>query len=123
MKENCLFFCEITDCTDRNTFCGYIPSVQNEKDLLDEAIKALNITFETGRNWDALCELYRDFNWIEQKNIKIFHLGLSLMSMEDIRIYSNIVKITCDFWKYIPDHDVFFYFSLYEKDLIYPLLL
>ena len=41
--------------------------------------------------WDALCELYLDFYWIDTLNIVIIHENLSKLSFDDFRMYISIV--------------------------------
>ena len=83
-----------------DTFIGYVYKVRDKMDLFLNLSKALVFPNYFGENWDALCEVYRDFDWISNKY--------------DLRMYLKIIKITLSFWAGFNDHSVCFIFS--EKD-------
>ena len=97
-----------------DTFVGYVYKVRDKMDLFLNLSKALVFPNYFGENWDALCEVYRDFDWISNNDIVIIHEDLSLLDEYDLRMYLKIIKITLSFWADFNDHSVCFIFS--EKD-------
>lgn len=97
-----------------DTFIGYVYKVRDKMDLFLNLSKALVFPNYFGENWDALCEVYRDFDWISNNDIVIIHEDLSLLDEYDLRMYLKIIKITLLFWAGFNDHSVCFIFS--EKD-------
>lgn len=66
------------------------PSEYRE-DLYAKLSESLCFPDYFGKNWDALCELYLDFYWIDTLNIVIIHENLSKLSFDDFRMYISIV--------------------------------
>ena len=97
-----------------DTFIGYVYKVRDKMDLFLNLSKALVFPNYFGENWDALCEVYRDFDWISNNDIVIIHEDLSLLDEYDLRMYLKIIKITLSFGAGFNDHSVCFIFS--EKD-------
>ena len=97
-----------------DTFIGYVYKVRDKMDLFLNLSKALVFPNYFGENWDALCEVYRDFDWISNNDIVIIHEDLSLLDEYDLRMYLKIIKITLSFWAGVNVHSVCFIFS--EKD-------
>ena len=97
-----------------DTFIGYVYKVRDKMDLFLNLSKALVFPNYFGENWDALCEVYRDFDWISNNDIVIIHEDLSLLDEYDLRMYLKIIKITLSFLAGFNDHSVCFIFS--EKD-------
>ena len=85
-------------------------------DLFLNLSKALVFPNYFGENWDALCEVYRDFDWISNNDIVIIHEDLSLLDEYDFRMYLKIIKIPLSFWAGFNDHSVCFIFSEKEKN-------
>ena len=87
-----------------DSYIGYIPEVSN-RDYF-------------GKNWDALCELYLDFYWIDTLNIVIIHENLSKLSFDDFRMYMSIVLYCIDSWKKDIGHNILFVFNQKERKQI-----
>lgn len=101
-----------------NTFVGYVYKVRDKIDLFLNLSKALVFPNYLGENWDTLCEVYRDFDWISNNDIVIIHEDLSLLDDYDLRICLKIIKITLSFWADFNDHSVCFIFSEKDKNRI-----
>ena len=112
--ENIFFFLYPRMYLVEDTFIGYVYKVRDKMDLFLNLSKALVFPNYFGENWDALCEVYRDFDWISNNDIVIIHEDLSLLDEYDLRMYLKIIKITLSFWAGFNDHSVCFIFS--EKD-------
>ena len=100
-----------------DTFVGYVYKVRDKMDLFLNLSKALVFPNYFGENWDALCEVYRDFDWISNNDIVIIHEDLSLLDEYDLRMYLKIIKITLSFWADFNDHSVCFIFCIQYNQL------
>ena len=70
-----------------DTFIGYVYKVRDKMDLFLNLSKALVFPNYFGENWDALCEVYRDFDWISNNDIVIIHEDLSWLDEYDSESY------------------------------------
>ncbi|MEY8685947.1 barstar family protein [Bacteroides sp. AN502(2024)] len=100
-----------------NAYIGYVSSVATERELYTELSNILQFPSYFGKNWDALDELYRDFNWIEDEEIVIVHNDLSELSLNDLKTYIGIIVNSIDFWNhYLNDpHTLLYVFPKSEK--------
>ena len=89
--KNILFVQNPSEYRLLDSYMGYISEVSNREDLYAKLSESLWFPDYFGKNWDALCELYLDFYWIDTLNIVIIHENLSKLSFEDIRMYISIV--------------------------------
>ena len=101
-----------------DSYIGYIPEVSNREDLYANLSASLCFPHYFGKNWDALCELYLDFYWIDTLNIVIIHENLSKLSFDDFRMYMSIVLYCIDSWKKDIGHNILFVFNQKERKQI-----
>lgn len=100
-----------------DTLTVYIPSVYTKEELLDWYAKLLSFPSYFGRNWDALIDLLRILDWLEQKNIRIIHQSVTALPENVLADYMSIVYIICTFWRLYPsEHQLFFLFDINEKE-------
>ena len=99
----------------KQSFVGFIPFADGKKNFLIKLSDILDFPDYFGHNWDALCEVYRDFSWITNRQIVIIHQDLSGLNDIDLKIYIDIVRYTLDFWSEYDDHSLQFVFSDKEK--------
>lgn len=60
---NGLFFTDnINECLNSKAFIAHIAPVSNKLDLFTKLSKALHFPDYFGKNWDALIDLYLEFN-------------------------------------------------------------
>lgn len=88
----------------QDTYVAYLPTIIDKQDLFTKLSKALCFPDYFGRNWDALVDLYRDFLWIEERNITIVHEDLSKLPVDDLKTYIEIVHMTIATWTYFTEH-------------------
>lgn len=103
-----------------NAYIGYIPSVATESELYTQLSDILQFPSYFGKNWDALDELYRDFSWIENKNIVIVHKGLAQLPLNELKIYIGIVLNSVDLWNHYLNHphSILYVFPKSEERMI-----
>lgn len=106
----------------KEAFAVYIPAIRSKIELLSDLSISLKFPDYFGHNWDALCEMYRDFSWIDEWKIVVIHEDLSKLSFSDLNIYIEIVKIANNFWQIDNTHDVVFVFPENEKNKIMNIL-
>lgn len=100
----------------------HIPKIKNKINLLSNLSVQAKFPDYFGYNWDALCEVYRDFYWIDKNEIVIIHDDLSELNFLDLKIYIEIVEIVVDFWKSNSAHNLVFVFSENDKKEIINIL-
>ena len=104
---------DMAKCRDaeRNIFQVLIPSVKSKQELFSELADKLHFPDYFGYNWDALCEVLRDFYWINEKIIIIEHQDISRIPTADLKTYLEIISIVGKFWEEYKSHEVLFLFS------------
>lgn len=87
-KEKDLFFVNIQprSIKDKKTFMAYL----KEKLLFPSYF---------GHNWDALDECLRDFHWIDNDTIELFHSSFPTLSLKDLNIYIKILHRSILDWQ------------------------
>ncbi len=96
---------------ERNIFQVLVPSVKSKQELFSELADKLHFPDYFGYNWDALCEVLRDFYWINEKIIIIEHQDISRIPTADLKTYLEIISIVGKFWEEYKSHEVLFLFS------------
>lgn len=104
---------DMAKCRDaeRTIFQVLIPSVKSKQELFSELADKLHFPDYFGYNWDALCEVLRDFYWINEKIIIIEHQDISRIPTADLKTYLEIISIVGKFWEEYKSHEVLFLFS------------
>lgn len=116
---NGLFFVE--DCNEHvlsGAYLACVSPVHSVQDLYVKLAETLDFPNYFGKNWDALIDLYRDFTWIEQKAIVIFHKDLSGLSDSELETYLECVLICLDTWSDGLEHCISFVFSHQDEKRI-----
>jgi hypothetical protein len=73
--------------------------IQSKGELLETLASAGQFPDYFGRNWDALLDCLRDFNWIHEKLIVITHSDMPLRaSPTDCRTYLEILREAANDW-------------------------
>lgn len=87
-----------------NSFIATIPiNIKSKSQLLDVYSDKFKLPDYFGRNWDALDEVLKDFYWIGQKIIIIFHEGIpSGLNEKDLKIYLDILTDAVQVWRDSP---------------------
>ena len=101
-----------------DSYLGYITEVSYRVVLFVFFFVSLCFFDYFVKNWDALCELYLDFYWIDTLNIVIIHENLSKLSFDDFRMYMSIVLYCIDSWKKDIGHNILFVFNQKERKQI-----
>ncbi len=116
--KNILFVQDPGEYRLLNSYMGYIPKVSDKEDLYTKLSEGLSFPVYFGRNWDALCELYLDFYWIDTVDIVIVHEDISKLPAGDFRTYISIVLQSIDSWKNDSGHNISFVFNQKERKQI-----
>ena len=89
-----LFFSNDADIPSDDVFVARM----NKRDKIrkDELIQCLKEELRTpeyiGSNWDALLDVLRDLGWIIQRNVIIYHCGMSELPEPDAKTYLEYLK-------------------------------
>lgn len=104
------------------TYLACVSPVYDVQDLYVKLAETLDFPKYFGENWDALIDLYRDFTWIEQKAIVIFHEDLSRLLDSELEKYLECVFTCLDTWSDGLEHCISFVFSYQDEGRIFHIL-
>ncbi|OAV67795.1 Barstar (barnase inhibitor) [Bacteroidales bacterium Barb6] len=115
MKTGEFYFIDnISEIESENNL--YVVKLNNnyttEEELLNEYYLLLQLPLYFGFNWDALYDCLKDFHWIKQKDIIIYHERLPQLEKNDLRIYLEILHDTVIHWRKYEEHNFNVYFNL-----------
>jgi hypothetical protein len=105
--------------------------IQSKGELLEALARAGQFPNYFGRNWDALLDCLRDFNWIHEKQIVIKHSDMPLRAHPtDCRTYLEILREAANDWtrtasrpsaaetSTFPDHELRVLFPAFERSAV-----
>lgn len=116
--ENLIFVDNPMRYVKNHSFVAYISTVYSEQDLFQILSTALKFPDYFGFNWDALCELYSDFWWINEKRIIIVHECILTLDKKSLVLYLKQIMYALNFWREYDDYYVEFVFSTAEEKMI-----
>ncbi len=122
MKE--IIYYSESDFTEysENGITAFVPIVRSKPELLDALAKGLDFPNYCGRNWDALIDMFRTLDWIDENKIYVIHKRISDLPEKDLSNYMFIVYVIATFWRLYPsEHQVYFMFDIAEKEKIEPI--
>lgn len=93
-----------------------------DKDIfsIDELFRTFNDEFKFpyfGFNWDALLDCLRDFDWIKQNEIILYHEKIPNINKKDLDIYLEILCYAVSDW--IGDHNKSFKVFFKTSDYLF----
>lgn len=84
--------------TDDDAFLVHLPKIKGKEELFRQLSIHLNFPEYFGFNWDALLDLFSDFNWINQTKIILVHDEAPELNDNDLRIYCDVVSNAIASW-------------------------
>ena len=96
----------------------YICPIISKQMLLCNLSRNLKFPNYFGYNWDSLEELFLDFNWVEDKEIYIYHESICSLSKRDLYIYLSIVVNSVSCGHDCKQRRIEFIFNENEKKII-----
>ena len=120
MRKTVIMMDDVVKCREMegNKFQVLIPTVKSKQELISELADKLHFPDYFGYNWDALCEVLRDFYWVNEKIIMIEHHGISTIPVADLETYLEIISEVEKFWEEDKSHEVLFLFSSTDMKII-----
>ena len=116
-------FCEAPPKMEEDIFYAIISGkFCDEMELLYELQTILDLPWYFGKNWDALFECLRDFHWINNYKIVIYHKVLPNLPLGDMHIYLGILYDAIIFWNHDPEHSLEVIFNSSDKNFIINML-
>jgi len=89
----------------------------SEEDLFNEYYAKFKFPY-FGFNWDALNDCLGGLEWIEQKNVIIYHPQLPQLNEKDLKIYLEILRNAVSLWNKYEEHNFEVYFNLKDFDKV-----
>lgn len=94
-------------------------NIGDKQKLFDLLARNLHFPSYFGRNWDALNDLFSDFEWIPQRRIFVLHEDLPLeRESKDRKIYLEILIDTISYWQKEEEHEFVAVFPITYRDKI-----
>jgi hypothetical protein len=88
-----------TDALEGSFVLKVPTDIQSKRELLDVLARAGRFPGHFGRNWDALTDCLRDFEWISEKQIVIVHSDVPLRADPiECRTYLEILREATGDW-------------------------
>ena len=107
----------------QNSFKGFVgPKIFDADKLLDEVAKSLNFPAYFGKNWNALFDCLRDFNWVEEERVCLIHQEVPSIPSEDLKMYLEVLRDAVDDWTEGDGHEFFVLFPASSEGRIRSLL-
>jgi hypothetical protein len=91
--------------------------VASDAELLNEYYLQFKFPY-FGFNWDALLDCLGDLDWINQKDIIIFHQEFPKLAERDLKIYIEILLELISRWNKYESHNFDVYFQLKDYSII-----
>jgi RNAse (barnase) inhibitor barstar len=90
--------------------------------LLDCIAKALSFPAYFGHNWNALYDCLSDFHWTEATRVFLVHDDLPKLSLQDLRVYLEILKDAATNWKPGEAHELHVVFAKRDEETVLAIL-
>jgi RNAse (barnase) inhibitor barstar len=91
-------FYESSDALGDGMIANVRAGIASVDELYDALIEALHLPSYFGRNWDALDEVLGDLSWLAPRRIIIVHADLPELSVEQLRVYIDVLRTAVDEW-------------------------
>lgn len=85
-------------------FIAFLPNTCGADELHFRLSEVLRFPNYYGGNWNALYDCLRDFSWIDKKGIVLVHIELPKLTVDELRIYLNIISAAIEDWKVGEEH-------------------
>ncbi|WP_080903835.1 barstar family protein [Parabacteroides sp. Marseille-P3160] len=120
MKKGRFYFIDNFDKKKNDHFFLVIIEDENfsEEEILNEYYRKLKLPDYFGFNWDALQDCLRDLDWIEQRDVVIYHQQLPRLNEKDLKIYLRILDDIVGHWDKFEEHNFYVYFNISDYDTI-----
>lgn len=109
--------------TGKVFFARLDPLISNTDELLRSLYYLLWFPGYFGFNWNALEDCLRDFSWVSEEKIIIFHDALPNISNDDLKIYLEILRDTVLDWYGYEQHTLKVVFQKKDRERITKILL
>jgi hypothetical protein len=119
-KESEFFFIDSINEINNKDDVYFVTIKENnssKKNLFNEYYEKFKFPY-FGFNWDALLDCMRDLDWIEQRNIVVYHEKLPELNRDDLKIYLYILRNAIGDWKKWEEHDFEVYFNVRDYDSV-----
>ena len=102
---------------------GYVAEVPagltSSEELLEALYRALELPGYFGFNWNALSDCLRDFHWLPQRCIVLWHAGLPAIPSAELRIYLDVLAEAVASWRPEEEHALRVIFPLAARSEVF----
>jgi hypothetical protein len=121
--EKFLFVDDFDEPNHRTVFVGLIPpGLSSVKSLLEAIEAALLFPGYFGRNWNAVYDCLRDFEWISQRTVALVHCELPHLPEEELRTYLAVLRDASEDWQADEAHELYIVLPRVAKDGVFRLV-
>ncbi len=92
--------------------------ISSTEKLMDELVRALDLPWYFGRNWNALDEVLRDLSWIPERRVFLVHPDLPKLSTNDLTTYLSVLSDSAQHWARGGGHELTPVFAESSRALI-----
>jgi hypothetical protein len=78
----------------------------NTRAFLGNLATCLDLPGYFGENWDALDECLRDFHWVKEHRIVLWHDALPELPENDLRVYLDVLAYAVNDWRSGEEHEL-----------------
>lgn len=113
------FFSAVDDVVVSSCFVAvFSKKVHTSGELILELSRLLKFPSYAGKNWNAVYDCLRDFEWIEEREVVLIHEIVPDIPVDDLKLYLEVLSDSVSDWENFPEHKFSVHFSARDRGAI-----